>query len=101
MKPAGDILAFLLKLNLGTCGERNEAGEALTPPGLPAFVTDPKTFISADCVNVEKTKAKDFQPQNRPPPRQNFIPFTKNQKHNVYKPNGCVRKPKSYKIAKK
>ena len=58
MKPAEDILAFLLKLNL-ELADKEANGEAITPPGLPAFVNDPKTFISKDCVSVEKTKGKD------------------------------------------
>jgi SAM-dependent methyltransferase len=59
MKPTEDILAFLLKLNLELADKESD-GKSIIPPGLPAFVKDPKTFISADCVSVEKTKAKDF-----------------------------------------
>jgi SAM-dependent methyltransferase len=51
MKPSEDILAFLLKLNL-ELAEKETKGEAIMPPGLPAFVKDPKTFISEDCVKV-------------------------------------------------
>jgi hypothetical protein len=58
MKPDEDILAFLLKLNL-ELADKEADGKYITPPGLPAFVKDPKTFISADCVRVEKTKSKD------------------------------------------
>jgi hypothetical protein len=59
MKASEDILAFLLKLNL-ELADKESAGKTITPPGLPAFVKEPKTFISADCVSVEKTKAKDL-----------------------------------------
>jgi hypothetical protein len=59
MKPAEDILAFLLKLNLKLAGKES-AGKSITPPGLPAFVTEPETFISGDCVNVDKPKTKDL-----------------------------------------
>jgi hypothetical protein len=58
MKPAEDILAFLLKLNL-ELADKELNGKTITPPGLPAFVKDPKTFISADCVSMEKAKGKD------------------------------------------
>ena len=57
MKPAEDILAFLLKLNL-ELADKETKGEIITPPGLPAFVKEPKTFFSADCVSVDKPKAK-------------------------------------------
>ena len=52
MKPDEDILAFLLALNLD-CAAREARGEALTPPGLPAWVSDPHSFISRDCVRAE------------------------------------------------
>ena len=58
MKPAEDILAFLLKLNL-ELADKETKGEAITPPGLPAFVKEPKSFISADCVSVDEPKTKD------------------------------------------
>jgi hypothetical protein len=51
MKPDEDILAFLLKLNLELAGKES-AGKSITPPGLPAFVENPKEFISKDCVTV-------------------------------------------------
>ena len=44
-----DILAFLLKLNL-ELAEREAKGEVITPPGLPAFVPEPGSFVSRDCV---------------------------------------------------
>ena len=52
MKPEEDILAFLLKLNL-VLAEKESKGEPITPPGLPAFVEMPHTFISTDCVTAE------------------------------------------------
>ncbi|MGO9476512.1 MAG: DNA methyltransferase [Limisphaerales bacterium] len=55
MKPAEDILAFLLKLNL-ELAEKESAGTSITPPGLPAFVEKPKDFISNDCVSIEPPK---------------------------------------------
>jgi hypothetical protein len=58
MKPAEDILAFLLKLNL-ELADKEAKGETITPPGLPAFVKDPKTFISKDCVSVDLPKEKE------------------------------------------
>jgi SAM-dependent methyltransferase len=51
MKPDEDILAFLLKLNL-ELADKESKREAITPPGLPAFVEQPKDFISQDCVTV-------------------------------------------------
>lgn len=52
MKPDEDILAFLLRLNLALA-EQEAKGQSITPPGLPAFVPAPDTFISRDCVRVE------------------------------------------------
>ena len=49
MKPDEDILAFLLKLNL-ELAEKEAKGETITPPGLPAFVPKPDSFVSRDCV---------------------------------------------------
>jgi hypothetical protein len=51
MKPDEDILAFLLKLNLELV-EKETKGKAITPPGLPAFVEEPKEFISKNCVDI-------------------------------------------------
>ena len=51
MKPDEDILAFLLKLNL-ELAEKEKHGQAITPPGLPAFVPEPGSFISRDCVRA-------------------------------------------------
>ena len=49
MKPDEDILAFLLKLNL-ELAEKESASKPITPPGLPVAVSNPKDFITADCV---------------------------------------------------
>jgi len=49
MKARQDPLAFLLALN-GELAAREEAGEPITPPGLPPAVTDPGPFITSDCV---------------------------------------------------
>ena len=51
MKPDDDILAFLLKLNLELAAQETQ-GEAITPPGLPAFVPEPQSFVSTDCVHA-------------------------------------------------
>ena len=51
MRPDEDILAFLLKLNLD-CADREANGKAITPPGLPAFVPEPQTFVTRDCVRA-------------------------------------------------
>jgi hypothetical protein len=51
MKASEDILAFLLKLNL-ELADKEAKGEAITPPGLPAFVPKPSDFVSKDCVGV-------------------------------------------------
>ena len=52
MKPDEDILAFLLKLNL-KLSSKEAKGQAIPPPGLPAFIERPEDFISKDCVVVE------------------------------------------------
>ena len=46
MKPAEDILAFLLKLNL-ELADKETKGKPITPPGLPAFVAEPESFSAA------------------------------------------------------
>jgi hypothetical protein len=51
MKPAEDILVFLLKLNL-ELADIEAKGEVITPPGLPAFVEKPKEFVTKDCVSM-------------------------------------------------
>ena len=49
MKEKEDPLAFLLRLNL-ELAERETKGEPLTPPGLPASVTDSEEFTTTDCI---------------------------------------------------
>lgn len=51
LKTGEDILAFLLTLNLVLAAKESK-GEAVTPPGLPAWITQPAEFISQDCVAV-------------------------------------------------
>jgi len=51
IKPDEDILAFLLRLNLN-CAAKESNNESITPPGLPAFVPEPQTFMSRDCVRA-------------------------------------------------
>lgn len=51
MKPDEDMLGFLLKLNLELAVKETK-GEAITPPGLPAFVPEPGSFVSNDCVRA-------------------------------------------------
>ncbi len=49
MKDNEDILAFLLKLNL-ELADKESKDEPITPPGLPASITNPQDFVTADCV---------------------------------------------------
>jgi hypothetical protein len=54
-KPPGssdDVLAFLLALN-HEVAEKEQKGEPVTAPGLPACVKDAKAFITGDCVRTE------------------------------------------------
>ena len=51
MKSDEDILAFLLKLNFDLAAKEAK-GEPITPPGLPAFVPEPQSFVSRDCVRA-------------------------------------------------
>ena len=51
MNEKDDILAFLLKLNLGLAAKESK-GESITPPGLPLLVPNPADFVSRDCVAV-------------------------------------------------
>ena len=39
--------------------DREAQGEAITPPGLPASVEQPKDFISKDCVRAGRPPAGD------------------------------------------
>jgi len=56
MKEKEDILAFLLTLNLALA-EKEAKNEPITPPGLPAFVPEPRTFVSNDCVRANRSSA--------------------------------------------
>lgn len=67
MKPDEDILAFLLALNLD-CAAREARGEAITPPGLPAWVPEPQSFVSRDCVRAELPGGPPTIPPRSPPP---------------------------------
>jgi hypothetical protein len=49
MKPAEDILAFLLKLNL-ELADKETKGEPITPPGLPSNYPDAKKLVTEDCI---------------------------------------------------
>jgi hypothetical protein len=51
VKDTEDTLAFLLSLNLALAAKESP-DESITPPGLPAFIEDPKDFIAADCIQV-------------------------------------------------
>ena len=51
MKPAEDILAFLLKLNL-ELADKEKKGDPVTPPGLPASIEKPEQFVTEDCVKL-------------------------------------------------
>ena len=51
LKEKEDILAFLLTLNLALAAKESK-GEPTTPPGLPAFVPEPQTFVTRDCVKT-------------------------------------------------
>jgi SAM-dependent methyltransferase len=54
MKEKEDILGFLLKLNL-KLADKESKGETITPPGLPAFVTNPQDFVSEDCMTMPRS----------------------------------------------
>lgn len=51
MKPQADALGFLLELNL-LLAAREQKGEAISGPGLPATVKARATFITSDCVKA-------------------------------------------------
>ena len=51
MKEKEDILAFLLRLNLELAAKESK-NAPITPPGLPAFVPEPQTFVTRDCVKT-------------------------------------------------
>ena len=49
MKPAEDILAFLLKLNLELADKESD-GKSITPPGVPKNYPDAKKLVTEDCI---------------------------------------------------
>ena len=49
--PKSDPLAALLELNLA-CAAKEQAGNPITPPGLPLASKVHATFITEDCVRV-------------------------------------------------
>jgi hypothetical protein len=51
MKDSEDTLAFLLGLNL-ELADLESKGQGITPPGFPAFITDPEDFTTADCIQI-------------------------------------------------
>ena len=51
MKDSEDTLAFLLCLNL-ELAEKEAEGEAITPPGLPAWAAKVESLVSPDCLRV-------------------------------------------------
>ena len=55
MPTDADVLGFLLELNLA-CAAREEAGEPVTPPGLPTSVAatpeERAGYVTDDCVRV-------------------------------------------------
>jgi hypothetical protein len=50
--PKQDILAALLELNQSVAG-RIEAGQPVTPPGVPADFPDPASLVTEDCIRAE------------------------------------------------
>ncbi len=48
-----DILTHLLALN-HACAEKEQAGEKITPPGLPLPVEEHAAFITTDCIEAPK-----------------------------------------------
>jgi hypothetical protein len=51
MKATEDILAFLLKFNLDLAFKES-AGESITPPGLPALISNPEGFVTGDFIQI-------------------------------------------------
>jgi hypothetical protein len=66
IKPDEDILAFLLQLNL-TLAEQEAKGQPITPPGLPAFVPAPASFVTDDC--IRPAGYPPYEPPNPTPLR--------------------------------
>jgi hypothetical protein len=54
--PKKDLLAQLLDLNLEV-SKREKAGEAVTPPGVPAAYGDPAGLITKDCIRPAGSSA--------------------------------------------
>ena len=50
--PRKDLLAQLLELNLDVAA-RIEAGEPVTPPGVPPEYPDPARLVTEDCVRAD------------------------------------------------
>ncbi len=46
------ILQSLLQLNLEVAA-KEKAGEAVTAPGLPVYITNPEGYVSEECVRFE------------------------------------------------
>ena len=51
MNKSADPLAFLLALNKAVA-EKEDAGEAVTGPGLPAFIDDRSAFVTDGCISM-------------------------------------------------
>ena len=49
MKESEDTLAFLLRVNLALSAVE-DSGKPITPPGLPANISNPKDFRTPDCI---------------------------------------------------
>jgi len=49
MSADADPLAFLLELNL-SCAKKENAGQPITPPGLPLPAVDRASFVTSDCI---------------------------------------------------
>lgn len=47
--PKADLLAQLLALNLEV-HNREQAGQAVTPPGVPAGYPNPASLVTTDCI---------------------------------------------------
>lgn len=50
----GDILGFLLKLNL-ELAEKEAKGGSITPPGMPSNYPAPQELVTGDCIRPEET----------------------------------------------
>lgn len=46
-----DVLTFILELN-EEVANKEDAGEQVAGPGLPAFVNDKAQFVSGDCLRL-------------------------------------------------